>query len=338
MMSRDSLHAPVREDWLALRREEILEPGRPIVDPHHHLWDRPGARYLFPELLADMNAGHKVLATVYVQCRSMYRASGPEELRPVGEVEFVNGIAAQAASGIYGERHACAGIVGFADLTLGERVAPVLEALERAGGGRLRGVRQPVVWHADGRVRSSPAQPPPGLMADARFRAGVAELAGHGLSLDVWAYHTQLDEILDLARACPRTVLVLDHLGGPVGVSPYADKRDEVRTVWKEGLARLAELPNVRLKLGGLGMRVGGFTFHERELPPSSAERERCNGTVHGGVVDGDAAVGEHALEVAVADRELQVPAHRPQDDLGREAEAAERPGVGHGRGSRRKG
>src|SRR3712207_1488020 len=117
MTSHDSLHAPVREDWLALREEEILEPTRPIVDPHHHLWDRPGARHLFPELLADMNAGHDVRATVYVQCRSMYRASGPEELRPVGEVEFVNGIAAQAASGIYGEHYACSGIVGFADLT-----------------------------------------------------------------------------------------------------------------------------------------------------------------------------------------------------------------------------
>lgn len=180
-----ALHAPVRDDWLALRQEEIRDPDRPIIDPHHHLWDRPEGRYLLPELLADMGAGHDVRATVYVQCRSMYRTSGAEELRPVGEVEFVNGVAAQAASGIYGRRHACAGIVGFADLTLGERVAPVVEALQRAGGGRLRGLRHPVVWHADARVASSPARPPPGLMRDERFRAAVAVLRRYGLSLDI---------------------------------------------------------------------------------------------------------------------------------------------------------
>lgn len=266
-------HLPVREDWLALGREEILEPGRPIIDPHHHLWDRPTGRYLFPELLADLDAGHDVRGTVHIQCRSMYRAWGPEETRPVGEVEFVNGIAAQAASGIYGPRYACAGIVGFADLTLGEEVAPVIEALERAGGGRLRGLRHPVVWHADPNLTATTAKaPPPGLMRDASFRSGVSMLRRYGLSLDIWAFHTQLGEVFELAREHPDTSIIVDHLGGPIGIGPYAGRRQEVFSSWRASLARLAQLPNVHLKLGGLGMRVGGFTFHEHALPPSSAD------------------------------------------------------------------
>src|SRR5713226_2102886 len=85
---------PIRQDWLDRRKEPVLDPELPIVDPHHHLWIRPGWRYLLDDLLADINSGHNIVATVYVQARSMYRDSGPVEMRPVGEIEFANGVAA----------------------------------------------------------------------------------------------------------------------------------------------------------------------------------------------------------------------------------------------------
>ncbi|MCA0423960.1 MAG: amidohydrolase, partial [Proteobacteria bacterium] len=191
-MSKTGIHIPVREDWLNSDREAVLEPDLPIIDPHHHLWDRPEGTYLFPELRADTGDGHRIAATVYIQCRSMYRQAGPELLRPVGEVEFVNGIAAQAASGLYGDCRACAGIVGYVDITQGDAAVPALEALIQAGGGRLKGLRIPVVWHEHPDVISSPAQPPRGLMASPAFREGVRRLERYGLTLDIWAYHTQL--------------------------------------------------------------------------------------------------------------------------------------------------
>jgi L-fuconolactonase len=261
----------VREDWLASGREVVLEPELPIVDPHHHLWCRPGDRYLLPDLLADMTDGHDVRATVFVQCRAMYRRSGPEAMKPVGEVDFVNGVAAECASGIHDKRLACAGIVAGADLTLGEHVDTVLERMRAVAGDRLVGIRNSVAWHESPYVRSSTVLPPPGLMSDKRFRTGVSRLHRHHLALDVWAYQTQLAELLALARAHPDTTIIIDHLGGPLATGPYADKRAEMFRPWRAALADLAQLPNVRIKLGGLGMQVGGFTFHEAPEPPSSA-------------------------------------------------------------------
>ncbi|WP_034301501.1 amidohydrolase [Herbaspirillum sp. RV1423] len=267
-----SPHLAIREDWLALHTEPVLLPDLPIVDAHHHLWDRPTGRYLFDELMADLNVGHNVVATVFVQCRTMYRENGPEALKPVGEVEFINGVAAQSASGLYGAARACAAIVGCADLRLGANVAPVLEALQHAGGGRLRGIRNSTAWHADERIRSNPIQPPPGLLSDAAFRQGAAQLSRFGLSLDIWAYHTQLPEVYALARACPETVIVLNHAGGPLGAGAYAAQRREVFAIWRRDMAALAGLPNVFLKIGGLGMPVGGWDFHLQALPPSSQQ------------------------------------------------------------------
>jgi predicted TIM-barrel fold metal-dependent hydrolase len=267
-----SPHIPVRIDWLDSWREEILDPELPIVDAHHHLWDRPDARYLFPEYLADLQSGHKVVASVYAQCRSMYRITGPVERRPVGEVEFANGVAAQSESGLYGPVRACAAIIGFADLCLGDGVVPVLEALVRAGGQRLRGIRNTTAWHADPAIRSNPLPPPPGLLTSDAFLWGARCLSRYGLSLDVWAYHTQLEEVIALARGLPDTPLIVDHVGGPLGIGPYAGQRDAVFADWKGHMARLAELPQVAVKLGGLGMKVTGFSFHERRRPPSSAD------------------------------------------------------------------
>ena len=267
-----SPHVPVRPDWLATTVEPALDPALPIVDAHHHLWDRPEHRYLLPDLAADIATGHKIVATVYVQARSMYRADGPEPMRPVGEVEFANGAAAQSASGIYGPARACAGIVGFADLRLGDAAQPVLEALVAAGNGRLRGIRNTTAAHPDPEIRSNPQPPPEGILMEDGFRRGAVLVGKMGLSLDVWAYHTQLGDVAALARTCPQTSIVVDHCGGPLGIGPFRGKRAEVFTEWRAAMATLAGLPNVTVKLGGLAMRVGGFDFDLQEQAPSSTQ------------------------------------------------------------------
>ncbi|MEI6837736.1 MAG: amidohydrolase family protein [Alcaligenaceae bacterium] len=266
-------HIGIRPEWLALRTEEILEPELKIVDPHHHLWERQDNLYLFHDLLADMNAGHHVVSTVFVQCRSMLRKDGPAALAPLGEVEFVTGIAAMSASGLYGSARACAGIVAGADLQLGDQVAPVLELMAHSAGGRLRGVRNPVVWHSSPDVESTTAVlPAKGLMADTAFRKGVAQLGMHGLSLDVWAYHTQLGELYELAKANPKVTVIVDHFGGPVGVGPHAADMTDMFKQWRAGIALVASLPNTVIKMGGAGMPVFGIRFDQGPTPPASEQ------------------------------------------------------------------
>jgi L-fuconolactonase len=262
----------VRPDWLAMHREEVLEPGLPIIDAHHHLWDHEGARYFVTDLLQDVAAGHDIRATVAVECKAMYRQDAPAALQPVGETEFLNGAAATSASGNYGACRVAAGIVGHADLRLGAQVRPVLEAHIRAAGARFRGIRYSAVWHPDPAARGSLARPAPYVMADPAFRAGFAELEPLGLSFDAWAYHTQLPEVTDLARRFPGTTIVLNHVGGVIGIGPYAGHRDAVRAEWSASLRALAACPNVVVKLGGLGMRLVGFDFADRALPPGSQE------------------------------------------------------------------
>jgi predicted TIM-barrel fold metal-dependent hydrolase len=270
--SKSGLYADPCEDWLALRKEEIIDPQRPIVDPHHHLWDRGGLRYLIEEMSDDIASGHNVVATVYVDCRSMYRAGGPEAFRPVGEVEFANGVAAMSASGGYGKAAICAGIVSHVNLLLGEGARPVLEAEIAAGNGRFRGIRHSSPWDADPYVAGIYATRPKGLLLDPAFRKGFACLAPLGLSFDAWLFHPQIGELTDLARAFPDTRIVLDHCGGPIGIGSYAGRRDEIFPVWKASIQEIAQCPNVVLKLGGLAMRLLGYDFHERAMPPSSEE------------------------------------------------------------------
>jgi L-fuconolactonase len=271
MSDKTHLYA-VREDWLALHREEAIEPELPIVDPHHHLWDLPSGRYLLDELLADLRTGHNVVATVFAECSAMLRQDGDPEYRWVGETEFVNGIAAMSASGAYGPARVCAGIVGRADLRLGERVRPVLEAHVAAGGGRFRGVRNNATWDPDPALHSPRLVIEPGLLGQAEFRQGVRELGKLGLSYDCWLYHTQLDELAALARACPDTVVVMDHVGGVLGVGAYAGRRAEIFEFWRGRVRALAACPNVTVKLGGMGMKLFGFGFERRDRPPSSQE------------------------------------------------------------------
>jgi predicted TIM-barrel fold metal-dependent hydrolase len=263
-------YIPVRDDWLARRTEAALEPALPIVDPHHHLWDRPGWRYLLPDLLADTGQGHNIVATVFVQCRAMHREAGPVEMRPVGETEFVNGVAAMSASGGYGRTKVCAGIVGHADMLLGAKVGPVLEAHVTAGGGRFRGIRHITAWDADKTIMNPAYSPPKGVLADKAFREGVAMLGKMGLTFDAWLYHPQIDDLAAMAAAVPGTRIVLDHVGGPLAIGAYAGRREELLPVWSKSIRELARRPNVFVKLGGLGMRINGYGFEAAAEPPSS--------------------------------------------------------------------
>jgi predicted TIM-barrel fold metal-dependent hydrolase len=257
-------------EWLAKVTEAALEPALPIVDPHHHLWVHPGSRYELEELLADTGQGHNIRATVFVECKAMYRADGPEHLKPVGETEYVNGIAAKSASGGFGEMRACAGIVGFADLRLGNAVDEVLEAHIAAAPARFRGIRHASAFDASPEVRPSHTNPPEGLLGHTDFREGFRRLAKYKLTFDAWLYHRQIPELTALARANPETTIIFDHFGGPIGIGPYEGRRDEIFAQWKKDVAELASCQNVVAKLGGINMAVNGFGWHKRELPPTS--------------------------------------------------------------------
>ncbi len=252
--------------------EDILEPGLPIIDPHHHLWDlRPllpafpeprhrfietlidVAYYTFDALHADIHSGHNVVATVFVECGAFYDPARGEALRTVGEVEFVNGVAAQGASGLYGDWRPCAAIVGHADLRLGAGAGEVLDAL-MAASPRFAGIRHQGAWDADGAVYPQALMAPQGLYADRAFRAGFGELAPRNLTFDAWVFEPQLGEVLDLARAFPNQPIVLDHCGGVVGLGSYSGRREERFAGWRQSIRDLAECPNVSVKLGGLAM------------------------------------------------------------------------------------
>ncbi|MDP1737818.1 MAG: amidohydrolase family protein [Caulobacter sp.] len=268
--------------------EAILEPDLPIIDPHHHLWDRPVVpparpdghpfeavirltpRYLLDELRADAGSGHNVTATVYLQCGAFYRADAAPGMAPVGEVEFVNGVAAMSASGIYGPFRACDGIVGHADLLLGDGAAAVLEAEIAAGGGRFKGIRHVTARDADPAVLGPMSQTPAGLMAESAFRAGFARLTPMGLSFDAWLLEPQLPELIDLARAFPDTDIILDHVGTPLGIGTYAGRLEERFGVWRDNIRALAKSPKVTVKLGGLAMPFPGFPGLDGVARPSS--------------------------------------------------------------------
>jgi predicted TIM-barrel fold metal-dependent hydrolase len=225
-----------------------------------------------PELLDDIQSGHNVRSTVFVECTSFYRSSGPEALRMVGETEFVNGVAAMAASGRYGAILACEGIVGRADLTMAADVGSVLDSHIRAGNGRFRGIRHAGGWDASPDVRNSHTNPPRGLYAEASFRIGLRELAKRNLTFEAWQYHPQLPEVIALAQNVPEAKIVLNHVGGPLGIGPYAGRRNEIFESWSHDIQELARCPNVWVKLGGLGMAICGFDFHKREILPDSQE------------------------------------------------------------------
>jgi predicted TIM-barrel fold metal-dependent hydrolase len=258
--------------------EEIIDPALPIIDPHHHLWDRSpilhliqqrehpfqrvldfAARYLLDEFLTDLNSGHNIKATVFLECHSMLKTEGEPETRYLGETEFVNGVAAMSASGIYGPTKVCAGIVGNVPLSIGARAGDLLGQHVAAGGGRFRGVRNAASWDADAGVLGPIGRQGAGLYLDPKFREGFAELGKRGLSFDAWLLEPQLPDLIDLARAFPRTPIVLDHVGTPLGLASYAGRREERFAAWKKNMLELAKCQNVHVKLGGLAMVFCGF-------------------------------------------------------------------------------
>lgn len=261
--------SPAMQAWLAQTKEDPLEPTLPIIDPHHHLWERPNDRYVLDELVADAK-GHNVRQTVFVECTSMYRAEGPEEFKVIGETEFVQGIAAMSASGRYGDLRVAAGIVGTADLRLGDRVAPVLEAQLVASPQRFRGIRHRAAWADRTVVPTQPADLPDHVLLDPAFRKGFAHLRRYGMSFEGWVYHTHIADLTNLARAFPDVTIIFNHLGGPIGVGSFAGRKDEVFAAWKPAVVELAKCPNVVAKVGGIQMIVNGFGWHERKRPPTS--------------------------------------------------------------------
>lgn len=252
--------------------EEIIEPDLPICDAHHHLWDRRDDQYLFPQLLADIQSGHNIESTVFVDCRAYYRAGVAEEMRPIGETEFANGVAAMSASGRYGNVRACEGIISHADLSLGADVARVLDAQIAAGNGRFRGIRHSGSWDPSPDVPDSHTNPGQYLYAQPSFREGMKELVKRNLVFDAWQFHPQIQDVTALARAVPDAKIVLDHVGGPVGIGPYKGRRDEIFVGWARDIKELATCPNVYVKLGGLGMAFAGFGYETREILPASDE------------------------------------------------------------------
>jgi L-fuconolactonase len=260
-------HIEARPEWLARLDEEILDPKLKIIDPHHHLWNR-GGNYFVPEFLADLTSGHNIVATVFAQCHFAYRDTGLEHLRPIGETEFVMRCIDEARI-LNSQIDMCAGIVGYADLQLGDKVDEVLEAHIATAGNRFKGIRRLTARHDEFGTHLPTL--PVGLMADPLFRRGFSRLKAFGLSYDAWLYHPQIPEVIDLAHAFPDVPIVLDHLGGPLGIVSYEGKRDEVFRSWHKDMRELSLCPNVYVKLGGLGMSVCGFDFHHQELPPSSA-------------------------------------------------------------------
>jgi len=276
--------------------EAALEPELPIIDPHHHLWGLSRAaregrsladpdlsgferqnlrvpRYLLEHFLVDAEAGgHQVQASVFVQCHTMYRSDGPREYAPIGETEFVNGIAAMSASGLYGPTRVAAGIVGYADLALGHAVREVLEAQIAAGNGRFRGIRMMTAWDADRSIVGRLGEVPAGILRATGFREGFAELAPLGLTFDAWLLEPQLPDVIDLAHAFPETQIVLDHCGTPLGIGAYAGRREELFPRWARSMKEIGRLPYATVKIGGLGIECLGFGTESWRVGASSAQ------------------------------------------------------------------
>ena len=270
-------HVPaVRPEWLALRREAVVEPSLCIVDAHIHLWDFSTPPFFGADLVADASTGHDVTASVFIECMMAYAEDGPQELRPVGETRFV---AAQSEAASSARHNVAAAIMGAADLAQGDAVRPVLEAHVEAGHGRFRGIRTRAAWDANPIAGYGAAgTTPQGLLRQASFQQGVRCLGAMGLTLDVWLFHPQLADLVALARACPEVPIAVNHVGGPLGVGCYAGKRDEVFAAWSASIRELARCPNVYAKLGGLGISRIGFGFDAVPEPLSSDDLARAWG------------------------------------------------------------
>ncbi|MCY0853186.1 amidohydrolase family protein [Cupriavidus sp. D39] len=268
-MSTTSNYLPVRAEWLASNTEAALEPDMPIIDAHHHFYERPGWIYMLDQYLEDARSGHNVIASVYMQALTRYRMDGPEFMRPIGEIDYVTTVTASLQKA---KPKVASGMVGYVDLRRGAEVREVLEAELKAGDGRFRGVRHLVTWDADTTLANPLTAAPRGLLLDRSYREGVAQLAPLGLSYDAWLFFPQLPELLDLAKAFPNTPIIINHCGGVLRIASYQDRRKEVFETWSRSMRELSQLPNIYVKVGGLGMRINGFDFEKEARPPSSVE------------------------------------------------------------------
>ena len=276
--------APGGNDWLAQTPEETLEPDIPIFDTHHHFWvSRPEPihyqRYLLPELAADIGSGHNVRSTIFIEVRCEYRQDGPDEMKPVGEVEYIQTIANESATGKHGPTQAAAGIIGHADLKLGDGVRPVLEAMRAASPNRFRGVRHSVGWDESPELANRDIK---GALSTEGYRAGAKVLAGMGLVLENSLYFHQLSELAEFARAVPDLTIVLNHIGGLLRVGPYANRDGEVLPEWRRGVEEVAKCPNIVMKLGGAGQLRYGYYWHDREQAIGSEELAEALGPLMG--------------------------------------------------------
>jgi predicted TIM-barrel fold metal-dependent hydrolase len=262
-----------QDNWLKLTNETPIDPETIICDPHHHLWYPASGGYSLEDFHRDISGGHHVVQTVFIESRKMLRSLGPPEMMPVGETEFIRELVISDAGKTSINVDVAAGIVGFADLTLGTAVAPVLEAHIAAGGGRFKGIRYITAWDASPKIKSSAKQ---SIMASPQFRKGFDRLSKYDLSFDAWLYYPQLMELAELARTFPKTCIVICHTGGLLRIGPYATGRETVFQEWKKAITELAGYDNVFIKLGGLGMEISGFAWNKRSRPPGSAELAEC--------------------------------------------------------------
>ena len=267
---------PNSREWLDQLQEEIISPEREIVDTHHHLWrgSREGrwSDYLLESLWTDTDSGHNIIKTVFVECRSSYWTEGPEYMSPVGETEFVSKIAEESQKS-FGAHAAICAIVSYADITLENLLDDILDAHEDAGRGLFSGIRHSGAFDENSNSFIDPIRiVEKNLFSRKDFIQGVKKLGFRGLTYESWLFHHQIKSFIDLARATPDTILIMDHLGGPLGVGPYEGRREEIFKEWKKDIANLAKCENVFIKLGGMAMPNNGFAWHKRSAPPSSDE------------------------------------------------------------------
>lgn len=272
---RGNQYRPTRDllEWQSLGSSEpALETRLPIVDAHHHLFGTTSDRlyYAREDMESDLASGHRIVGTVYIAAYGAgWRTNGPEELRSVGEVERIVALSKTPLSTPQGPCRLAAGIVSDVDLARGDSVDDVLAAHVAAGGGRLRGTRYYATYH-DSDLKKFIPNAPPNIMGDPGFRRGFALLDRYDLSFDALIYHTQLRELASLAEAFPRTPIVLNHVGMPVGVLDFQSQRAAVRKEWERDMHALAARPNVRVKVGGMGMPIFGFGFESGSKPAST--------------------------------------------------------------------
>ena len=276
MNTNKSPHLPVRQEWLNQHIEDPISPNIPIIDPHHHLWDVGFGRYYIEELLEDINSsGHNILSTVYIMSSSntkIYSKDGLEEFKPLTEIEFATSEGKRADLIPNNKVKVNASIVGSVDLTYGNKLKPVLEKAVNISEGRLKGIRMLLASHTDPRISSGAVKSDLGLMLHPNFIDGAKCIQDANLSLDFWIYHTQLNEMEKIARALPDLTIILNHIGGPIHLGEYEGKQAATHREWRSAMMRLSRIPNINVKLGGLGMAVNGAKFHNSKFPPNSVQ------------------------------------------------------------------